>query len=62
MRSYTWLSEKIGRFAANSPSATVIDYGLIAAGVAIAIIGSVGLLGDELGVLFGDLQVALAHM
>ncbi len=62
MRYYTWLSDKIGRFTANSSGATAIEYGLIAAGIAIAIIGSVGLLGDELGVLFGDLQVALAAM
>ncbi len=62
MRYYNWLSDKIGRFTANSSGATAIEYGLIAAGIAVAIIVSVGLLGDELGVLFGDLQVALAGM
>ncbi len=62
MRYYNWLSDKIGRFTANSSGATAIEYGLIAAGIAVAIIVSVGLLGDELGVLFGDLQVALAAM
>ena len=62
MRYYIWLSDKIGRFPANSSGPTAIEYGQIAAGIAIAIIGSVGLLGDELGVLFGDLQVAMANM
>ncbi len=62
MRYYNWLSDKIGRFTANSSGATAIEYGLIAAGIAVAIIVSVGLLGDELGVLFGDLQVALVAM
>ncbi len=62
MRYYNWLSDKIGRFTANSSGATAIEYGLIAAGIAVAIIVSVGLLGDELGGLFGDLQVALAAM
>ncbi len=62
MRYDTWLPGKIGRFAANSSGATAIEYSLIAAGIAIAIIASVGLLGDELGVLVGDLQVSLANM
>ena len=58
----TWLSDKVGRFTANSSGATAIEYGLIAAGIAIAIVVTVGLLGDELAVLFGELQVALAEM
>ena len=62
MREYTWLPDKIGRFSANSSGATAIEYSLIAAGIAIAIVVSVGLLGDELGTLFVDLQVALENM
>ena len=62
MRSFTWLSKKIWKFTADTSGATAIEYGLIASGIAMAIIVTVGLLGDELGVLFGDLQVALAGM
>ncbi len=62
MRYNTWFPGKIGRFAASSSGATAIEYSLIAAGIAIAIIASVGLLGDELGTLFVDLQVALEKM
>ncbi len=39
--------------------ATAIEYGLIAAGIAIAIIAAVGLLGDTLSALFGDLDTGL---
>ena len=62
MRYYSWLSNRIGRFAANSSGATAVEYDLIAAGVAIAMAGSVHLLGNEIGVFFGDLRVALAGM
>lgn len=40
--------------------ATAIEYGLIAAGIAVAIAGVVGLLGDELFALFGEVQADLA--
>ncbi len=36
--------------------ATAIEYGLIAAGIAVAIIVAVGLLGDELAVLFNSIS------
>ncbi len=35
---------------------TTIEYGLIAAGIAVAIIVAVGLLGDELAVLFNSIS------
>ncbi len=35
---------------------------MIVAGIALAIVVSVGLLGGELGALFGDTQVELANM
>jgi len=47
-----YLSDKRG--------ATAIEYGLIAAGIAIAIITAVGLLGDELSSLFSDVTSQLA--
>ena len=40
--------------------ATAIEYGLIAALVSVAIIGVLGLLGDELNATFTDVQGALA--
>ncbi|MCH7888203.1 MAG: Flp family type IVb pilin [Proteobacteria bacterium] len=52
----------VGKFAADKSGVTAIEYVLIAGGIALAIIVSVGLLGGELGVLFGDLQVSLAGM
>ncbi len=59
---YVKLSETIGKFAADTSGATAIEYGLIVAGIALAIVVSVGLVGGELGALFGDLQVGLANM
>ncbi len=37
--------------------ATAIEYGLIAAGIAVAIIVAVGLLGDNLSALFNTIAV-----
>ena len=41
-------------FTKNESGATAIEYGLIAAGIAVAIIAAVGLLGDSLASLFTD--------
>ncbi len=41
-------------FTKNEDGATAIEYGLIAAGIAVAIIAAVGLLGDSLASLFTD--------
>ncbi len=43
-------------FTKNEDGATAIEYGLIAAGIAVAIIVAVGLIGDELGVLFNSIS------
>ena len=40
--------------------ATAIEYGLIAAGIAVAIIVAVGLLGDELALLFNSIASELS--
>ena len=40
--------------------ATAIEYGLIAAGIAIAIVAVVGLLGDQLAALFTQVANALS--
>ena len=59
---YMKLSATVGKFAADKSGVTAIEYALIAGGIALAIIVSVGLLGGELGGLFGDLQVSLANI
>ena len=51
---YVSTIEKLRAFKDES-GATAIEYGLIAAGIAVAIIAAVGLLGDELGVLFNSI-------
>lgn len=40
--------------------ATAIEYGLIAAGIAVAIAVVVGTLGDEISASFGDVETAVA--
>ncbi len=47
------------RFLADRSGATAIEYGLIAAGIAIAIIVAVGLVGDNLSLLFDSLATSL---
>jgi pilus assembly protein Flp/PilA len=46
-------------FFKNTSGATAIEYGLIAAGIAIAIVAVVGLLGDQLSALFTQVANAL---
>ncbi len=60
LRHYVKLSESIRKFAADASGATAIEYGLIAAGIAVAIIVTVGLLGDELAAMFGQVQTEIA--
>ena len=57
---YVNLSEKIRKFAADESGVTAIEYGLIAAGIAVAIITAVGLLGTELSDMFDDVAAAIA--
>ncbi len=47
-------------FLSNKSGATAIEYGLIAAGIAVAIIVAVGLVGDNLSVLFDTVAKELA--
>ncbi len=52
---YVLTIEKLRAFKDTS-GATAIEYGLIAAGIAVAIIVAVGLLGDELALLFNSIS------
>ena len=48
------------KFFKNTSGATAIEYGLIAAGIAIAIVAIVGTLGDQLLATFERVSAALA--
>jgi pilus assembly protein Flp/PilA len=49
----------LGRFYQDESGATAIEYGLIAAGIAVAIIAVVGGLGSKLNVTFTSVSSAL---
>ena len=51
---------KLVRFAKDESGATAIEYGLIAAGISVAIIAVVQGLGTNLKSTFGSVQTALA--
>ena len=55
LKFYVSAVEKLQAFKDES-GATAIEYGLIAAGIAVAIIVAVGLLGDELAILFNSIS------
>ena len=48
-----------GRFLRDKSGATAIEYGLIAAGISVAIITVVGSLGSKLNTTFTSVQTAL---
>jgi pilus assembly protein Flp/PilA len=48
------------RFAKDESGATAIEYGLIAAGIAVAIIATVNALGTQLVTTFGKVTTALS--
>lgn len=54
------MSRNIINFLKDEEGATAIEYGLIAALVAVAILGVLATLGDELKDLFRDVSDALA--
>ncbi len=55
---YVWVAQKLQAFEDES-GATAIEYALIAGGIALAIIVSVGLIGDELTVFFNSVSSAI---
>ena len=54
------ISKAQAQFIKNEDGATAIEYGLIAAGIAVAIAVVVFALGDQLELLFTDVQNKLA--
>ena len=53
------LQHQIRKFVSDEAGATAIEYGLIAAGIAVAIIAAVFALGDELETFFGGVKTKL---
>jgi pilus assembly protein Flp/PilA len=53
------MKEHLFRFAQDETAATAIEYGLIAAGIAVAIITVVKGLGSKLNTTFTSVQTAL---
>ncbi len=47
-------------FASDESGATAIEYGLIAAGISVAIVGIVGTLGDNIFAAFTTVSTAIA--
>ena len=50
----------MSRFLKNESGATAIEYGLIAAGIAVAIIAAVNTLGSKLNATFGAVNGSIA--
>ena len=59
-RYFVRSSEFLRKIAADATGVASTEYGLIATGIAVAIITAVGMLGDGLANLFGDLEADLA--
>jgi pilus assembly protein Flp/PilA len=53
------MSSVLARFLSDESAATAIEYGLIAAGISVAIIAVVQGLGTNLNLTFGSVQTAL---
>ncbi len=49
------------KFISDEEGATAIEYGLIAAGIAVAIIAAVFAIGDELDAMFTAIQTKLGN-
>ena len=49
----------ISRFASNQSGSTSIEYGLIAAGISVAVISIVGSVGDQIRSMFSTLSSQL---
>jgi pilus assembly protein Flp/PilA len=52
--------EKLVKFIKDEEGVTAIEYGLIAAGIGIAIVATVGLVGGQLNTLFNQVVTALS--
>lgn len=55
------MSQFLKSFVKNESGATAIEYGLIAAGISVVILGIVGTIGDNLKARFQEIADALAE-
>ena len=55
----SYMTSFLSRFAKNEKGATAIEYGLIAALVAVAIIAAITLVGEDLAAMFGTISGSL---
>ena len=53
------MTKLFARFVKDESGATAIEYGLIAAGIGVAIVTVVGNVGSELNTMFGTVQAGL---
>lgn len=53
------MTKLVARFIKNESGATAIEYGLIAAGIALAIITAVNTLGGTLNTKFGNINSSI---
>ena len=60
LKVWNWIIQSLFLFATRKRGATAIEYGLIAAGVAVAIAILVGTLGDQIAATFQDVIDALS--
>ena len=60
LKVWNWILQSLFLFATRKRGATAIEYGLIAAGVAVAIAILVGTLGDQIAATFQDVIDALS--
>ncbi len=49
----------ISRFVKDESGATAIEYGLIAAGIGVTIAATVGLLGEQMVIMFNNIKTLL---
>ena len=55
------MSKFMNRFLKDESGATAIEYGLIAALIAVVLVGTLGLVGDQLALTFGAVEDGLAE-
>ena len=55
------IASAVQAFIADENGVTAIEYGLIAALVGVAIVGAVGLLGDQLNATFTTVRTAMTN-
>ena len=53
------MKKLLAKFAKNESGATAIEYGLIAAGISVAIVTVVGTIGDNLDLTFQSVDAGL---